>query len=138
MVHRYVWLQGAYKRLKNVDIVFADPDNGLEVKGVDRHDLKGPKFTFYDDLLPFAQSGKSLIIYQHATRQGSFTDQIKRRLDELRNTLAPHITRFAVVRFRRISARAFIFALADAHATGLQDRIDTFVKGAWHNHFTLQ
>jgi hypothetical protein len=136
--YRREWLKCANDALRNADVIFTDPDNGLEVKGIDRHDLKGPKFTFYDDLIPFAQSGKSLIIYQHATRQGAFTDQIQRRLDVLRFKLDPHITQFAVVRFRRVSARAFIFAMAKAHATALQDRIDAFVKGPWGKHFTQQ
>jgi hypothetical protein len=136
--YRREWLKCSYDALKTTDVIFADPDNGLEVRGIHRHANKGPKFTFYDDLIPFAESGKSLIIYQHATRQGAFTDQIQRRLDVLRFKLDPYITQFAVVRFRRISARAFIFAMAKAHAIALQGRIDTFVTGPWRNHFTQQ
>jgi len=132
--HRRAWLQDGYDALTKADVIFADPDNGLET-AIDRHADKGPKFTFYDDLVPIARKGKSLIIYQHASRQGSFTDQLQKRISHLRTHLSPHISTFAVVRFRRASARAFISAMADRHAATLQDRIGTFLTSAWGEHF---
>ena len=54
------------------DVVFVDPDNGLET-GVNRYSPRGPKFVYYDDLIPLAGSGKSLIIYQHAVGRAAST-----------------------------------------------------------------
>lgn len=81
---REQWLQGALDATREADIVFFDPDNGLEIQSTQFHHDKGPKFTFYRELKPFWDRGQSLIIYQHKTRQGSFDAQLQRRVEELK------------------------------------------------------
>jgi len=46
-----------------------DPDNGLEEQ-TERHTATGPKFLYLDESEPFARRGQSLVIYQHAGRNG--------------------------------------------------------------------
>lgn len=133
---RQAWLEEGLHALRKADVIFCDPDNGLETT-VDRYADKGPKFTYYDDLLPMVRSGKSLILYQHACRQGSFDDQLRMRLASLKARLAPELTHFAVVRFRRVSARAFIIAQSDRHADALTQRLNDFLRSPWGRHFDL-
>jgi hypothetical protein len=116
------------------DVVFVDPDNGLET-GVDRYNLKGPKFVYYDDLIPLAASGKSLIIYQHACRKGCFDDQIRGRLAELRKRFGTNDSKYAALRFRRISPRAFLIVAAQAHRSLISSWVSAFVNGRWGQHF---
>ena len=47
-----------------------DPDNGLEEQ-TERHTATGPKFLYLDEIEPFARRGQSVVIYQHAGRNGS-------------------------------------------------------------------
>ncbi len=85
--HRREWLKGALKATKDCDLVFFDPDNGLEVKSTKAHHDKGPKFVFYDELLPFWQRGQSLVIYQHKNMHEKAETQIENRKRELRERL---------------------------------------------------
>jgi hypothetical protein len=131
---RHRWLSAAVDAMAAADVVFVDPDNGLEV-GTDRHAADGPKYTFYEDLLPLTVSGKSLIIYQHASRDESFAVQIQRRLATLRKELRPNARRLTALRFRRVSARAFLFVLSGRHVKAVHDRVNAFLGGPWRQHF---
>src|SRR5712671_1580419 len=68
---RAVWLRGAMHATKGTDIVFLDPDNGLEVKSTTALSIKGPKYVFLDDISPYLQRRQSLVVYQHLARNGS-------------------------------------------------------------------
>ena len=81
--HRQKWLEGALEATEGCEVVFFDPDNGLEIKSVAKHYDNAPKFTFYDELLPFWNRGQSLIIYQHINRTKSVEKQIAKRVEEL-------------------------------------------------------
>jgi len=130
------WLASAHNTVAGADVVFIDPDNGLETT-LDRYSPKGPKFVYYDDLISLAGAGKSLVIYQHACRKGCFDDQIRRRLDELRKHFGRDDGKYSALRFRRISPRAFLFVLAKAHRREIQSRLGRFVNGPWRQHFEL-
>jgi hypothetical protein len=133
---RALWLASAHNIVAGTDVVFIDPDNGLETT-LDRYSPKGPKFVYYDDLISLAGAGKSLIIYQHACRKGCFDDQIRRRLAELRKHFGTEDGKYAALRFRRISPRAFLFVLAKAHRREIQSRLGKFVNSSWGQHFEL-
>ncbi|MBR5284718.1 MAG: hypothetical protein IKU27_06705, partial [Clostridia bacterium] len=47
---RNQWHRNALKELKNSDIVFLDPDNGLLVKSVGRKSAKSVKYTFEEEI----------------------------------------------------------------------------------------
>jgi len=55
--HRQAWLKQALLTTRGSDLVFVDPDNGLEVKSTPKHHDRGPKFCFYDELEAFWQHG---------------------------------------------------------------------------------
>ena len=134
--HRERWLEGAVTSAAKADVVFLDPDNGLEVDSAGPCDALGPKYTFYRDLTE-PPPGKSLVIYQHATREGSFEEQLERRMDDLRDLLGLPPANLLAMRWRRISPRAFILAAADAHRTELQKRLAAMLAGPWARHFEL-
>lgn len=54
-------------KLAACDIVFFDPDNGLETSLV-RGRKNSSKFIYFDEIASFFQDGKSLLIYQHFPR----------------------------------------------------------------------
>jgi hypothetical protein len=82
--YRQQWLEDALKATEGCDMVFFDPDNGLEVKSTAFHHDKGAKFTFYRELLPFWERGQSLVIYQHKNMHESAEMQIRNRTAELK------------------------------------------------------
>jgi hypothetical protein len=135
-IWRERWLDGALAVAAKADLVFLDPDNGLEVDSTGPYDGLGPKLTFYGDLAAMPP-GKSLVIYQHATREGTFEDQLAGRMEDLRDLLGhPRADLFAM-RWRRVSPRAFIFATADAHRAQVLDRLGAMLAGPGARHFEL-
>jgi hypothetical protein len=83
---RQQWLAQALTYTEAADLVFLDPDNGLEIRSTAYHQDKGPKFAFYREVEHFWNRGQSLAIYQHATREG-VEQQIRSRSAELQNNL---------------------------------------------------
>lgn len=83
---RRQWLAQALAHTEAADLIFLDPDNGLEVRSTAYHQDKGPKFAFYREVEQFWNRGQSLVLYQHATREG-IEQQIRSRSAELRNHL---------------------------------------------------
>ena len=127
------WLIQALQSTEGCDLVFLDPDNGFEVK-VASHEPRGPKYAFFDELVPFAERRQSLIVYHHIGRRGSAADQIKSKLDQIEERLG--LTSFALL-YHRGSARAFFLIPADRHRDTIESIVDNFLDSPWRRHFEL-
>lgn len=57
----------AYK-FREIDLIFFDPDNGLEVSSLSKGRKNSSKYLYLDEVAAFYASGKSLLIYQHFPR----------------------------------------------------------------------
>lgn len=66
---RREYFASALAALKGVDLVFFDPDNGIEVKSKPKGSKDSSKFVFLDEIAPTFAAGHSVLIYQHFTRQ---------------------------------------------------------------------
>jgi len=133
--HRSEWLQRALEATAGCDVVFVDPDNGLEVK-TQRHTRRGPKHVFFDELVPYLRRGQSLIIYHHMARNRPAPEQIQERLAQIEERLTGCDTPFAL-RYHRGTSRAFFVVPTKAHRTVLLERAGRFVLGPWSRHFCL-
>ena len=133
--HRSRWVQGALDVTAECDLTFADPDNGFEV-AVKPHQPRGPKYAFFDELLPFVRRGQSLVVYHHIGRRGSAVDQVHTRLAQIETRLKPESDALALL-YHRGSARAFFVIPADRHRGTLLRRIGRFLDGPWSRHFEL-
>ncbi len=127
------WLTQALQSTEGCDLVFIDPDNGFEVK-VGPHEPRGPKYAFFDELVPFAQRGQTLIVYHHIGRRGSAADQIKGRFDQIEERLGR--TSLALL-YHRGSARAFFLIPADKHRDAIESMVENFLDSPWRRHFEL-
>jgi hypothetical protein len=132
--YRAEWHCRAVERLNHADVVFLDPDNGLERK-TPRHREKGPKYTFIDELDAYVHRGQSLVIYQHSVRdKGGFKSHLRHRMSELTQRFGRRIGNPYCCCFR--GSRAFVFlpvgeigALIVARAKELSE------AGSWAKHF---
>src|SRR4030042_1594735 len=80
------WLQRALDASAGCDVVFVDPDNGLE-SGTKRHHKRGPKFVYFDELESYLRRGQSLVIYHHMARNCSALEQIRERFTQMEERL---------------------------------------------------
>lgn len=79
---RAAWLESLLNRSSGFDMVFLDPDNGLEVKSKPWGRKDSSKFLFWREVSEIWETGASLLIYQHFTREKR-ADFIRRKLAEL-------------------------------------------------------
>ena len=130
---RKQWVEQTLARMAGCDIVFVDPDNGLEVKARPYH-KRGPKHVFFHELSQYTQRDQSVVIYHHIGRNGSAQEQIRERLTQIGERLG----RAAIaLRYRRGTARAFFIVPAQRHKEILGSRVARFQESSWKRHFKL-
>lgn len=127
------WLSDALRLTAGCDLVFVDPDNGFEVK-VGPYQRCGPKYVFFDELLPYLEREQSLIVYHHIGRQGSASNQIQERLSQIRSKLGSDAL---ALLYHRGSARAFFVVPAPQHRDNLIYKINQLTLSPWSRHFEV-
>ncbi len=134
--YRKEWVNGAVKATEQCDLIFVDPDNGLEVKSVQSHQKTGPKYSFFDELDPYIQRGQSLVIYHHLCRNGPAENQIKERADQLKARLG--IENVYALLYKRGTLRVFFIVPSFQHTEILRTRaISLANKIPWDEHFSI-
>jgi hypothetical protein len=133
--HRKAWAWDALAATRGCDVVFADPDNGLEPRaGVPRHRLTGPKYAYFDELAPYLDRGQSLVVYHHLHRSLAHEGQVRDRLSQVEERLGESFA----LRYRPGTGRAFFVVPAEAHREVLSRRTSRLVRNrCWSRHFTL-
>lgn len=123
-------------QFRDTDLVFFDPDNGLEVKSRPYGRKHSAKFLYWSELAEVYSTGKSVLVYQHFRREKR--EQFIRRLSEelcarlsasdVLSFLTPYVAFFLVPQ----PAQADYFK-ERAGIVGEQwrDQIKT-TYGAWH------
>ncbi len=132
--HRKRWLEAAKKKTEGCNIIFLDPDNGLEVKSVRSYYKKGPKYVFLEEIKPYVEREQSVVIYQHLSRRGTAEDQVQRKANQLREALA--VRTILALRYRRGTARVFFIIPSNRNTEILCNRKDKFLRSCWGKHFT--
>jgi hypothetical protein len=133
---RAAWLRRALAATANSEIVFFDPDNGLETASVQRHAPKSGKYVFWEELVPFWERGQSLVIYHHLNR----TATVARQADILKERFAVRFPDAALTFFflwRRGSCRHFWLVGQKAHAEELKRATNAVVQSDWREYFEL-
>jgi hypothetical protein len=111
-INREQWFENSKTVLKNSDIVFLDPDNGIRPFNVRKTQMKAIKYAFDDEINEYYQEGKSVILYNHrdySPKQRYDRDKLLRIKDFI------HSDTFAVLRFKRISVRDYVFLMQKKH-----------------------
>ena len=132
--YRAAWLDRCLELTKNCDLVFFDPDNGIETASVPKIHQKAGKYIYSDELGEFWKRGNALLIYHHLNRTSSSAQQVK----ILRINLQTLFSEAAVLPlvFRRGSSRAFCLVhRGDAVGQELERRAADLWNTGWSRHF---
>ena len=126
---REAWHQKALTKLADCDIVFLDPDNGLNVKSVKPGSQKSPKYGWLHEVSDYIASGKSVIVYNHRPRK-----KIESYLAECaaRFSSDPVLSgkRFSVMTFPRRSIRDFfIIPASQTHEERIRQALQSLLDG---------
>ncbi|HEY3308246.1 MAG TPA: hypothetical protein VGJ93_07300 [Desulfuromonadaceae bacterium] len=98
------YFKDMHERLQGVDLMFFDPDNGLEIKSRPYGRKQSSKFLYWHELTHAFSAGKSILLYQHFIRENReqfitrLSSELCRRLDvpEVISFRTPHVVFFLV------------------------------------------
>jgi hypothetical protein len=131
---RCTWRKHALDKTRTAEIVFFDPDNGLEAASVSQAHPKAGKYIFWDDLTPFWARGQSLVVYHHLNRTAPAKMQTEALKAHFKQRLGD-IPLLLPLLFRRGSCRHFWIVGQSAHAAHLEKRVSHFLSNGWNGHF---
>lgn len=111
------------------DLVFLDPDNGLLVPSVKKHQPRSVKYAFYEEVQNYIEQGQSVLVYNHRSRKPElqYFHEIESRLREaIKDPAIFEIT------FPRFSIRDYfaIPALPD-HSEKIEAAFSNMLSGKW-------
>ena len=108
---RSEWFDRGCSALDRCDVIFVDPDNGLETKNFNLGARKAGKSVSIAELQALGASGRTLIVYHHQTRmRGGHSFELHHWGGRLRDA---GFSRVDALRASPYSARAFFLLNAD-------------------------
>ena len=123
------WHLEAIKKLGKQDVIFLDPDNGLEVKSTNPYSKNGNKYTTYKEAADYYVQGATVIIYNHRDRkpENEYLKRFYRFIDmeETKNA------KMFYLRASRYSVRDYLFLVQERHFSDLETAIDNFLATEW-------
>jgi hypothetical protein len=100
------WSQELLSKVNEADLVFLDPDNGIEVKSKPYGKKDSSKYLYWREISDLWKQGKSLLIYQHFCREEreSFIERLRSELQKsakgssVSAFATPHVVFFFVLK----------------------------------------
>ena len=132
---RDAWFASALSAVEHSDLVFLDPDNGLEAKSATEGQARIVKYARYADLEALRARSHSLVVYHHLGRSGGTHPE---QVATLRNVLEDRLqlpARPTALTFRKGSARTFFIIPAPAHERALAERLAALAQTRWASVF---
>jgi hypothetical protein len=129
---RRAWLAGVQRALEQANVLFLDPDNGLEPAGFRPTALKSGKSIMLSELRELAMPGRCLIVYHHQSRRrGGHYAEIKHCAARLR---ASGFATVDALRARPYSPRVYLLLNAPADIRHRAEAIERHWEGliTWH------
>lgn len=116
--------------VEQCDLVFCDPDNGLEVASCPVGRRGAPKYLYWAELVSLYTQGKSVLVYQHFPRvpRGRFIEQLLTELGS--RTRSPCILCFA-------TAKVGFFLITQPHHVDAIERGARRVGEVWGDQFRI-
>lgn len=115
---RAVWHRRALEALAGTDLVFLDPDNGLETGRMCQTGKATEKHVRMEELMDYYRRGQSVVLYQHRPQRTSKERCIQSVLDMQRQYLLADQVR--LLEFPRYTNRFYFFFLHRDHASSIE------------------
>jgi hypothetical protein len=120
------WFEKALMKTSDLDVIFLDPHNGLEVQSSMPNSIEGAKYVASKEFQKLADREGSIILYQHATRAGTVTVQVKNALQKLENI--SRSKKGWAISFHAYSVRIYLILASEKRSAVLRERCDEFVS----------
>jgi hypothetical protein len=131
---RSAWFNRARQAVRECNLLFLDPDNGLEVKSISPRSRMAGKYVLASEMTALLATGAGVILYQHGSRL-TWQAQRARVCDQLSSGIGGPLS-LRSVRFSAFGVRAFFCATTnpeiakaiDAGLNALAKRVATWDK----------
>lgn len=124
------WIEQILPRLHERQLVYLDPDNGIQFVGApSRHHVT------LQELALFLELQSSLVVYHHLNRRTSHSHQVHELNDKLRPSCTDHSIGLAWSKLG--GGRVFVIAVRKNQPDKFKKLVDTIVKSAWKDQFRL-
>ena len=138
---RINWLGNAVDSVKNCNITFLDPDNGLEIKSVPGiNQKKSGKFAYYFEVRELFKNKDACVIYHHLNMNEPHESQIKFRAAELKPKIAQDGSVFGI-RYSTYSPRAFFICATEDKAKIIKKKLNNYLSSpcgiGWDTYFEI-
>jgi hypothetical protein len=119
---REIWFRELLAEAQRADLVFLDPDNGIEVKSVPIGRPKSSKYVSWSEITELWNVGCSLLIYQHLPRKPRdvYAQELARELESR--------TGASLVRVFWTPHVLFLLAAQERHRQQVQEAIDLLAE----------
>ena len=115
---RSAWHQAALLATAGADVVFLDPDNGLETARMHQRRSAKEKHTAWQEVKDYYDRGQSVILYQHRPQMTRKTACIQGVLDFQNSFL--HADRTLLLEYPRYTNRYYFIFAHHAHLPALE------------------
>jgi len=127
---RNKWFKELKGRTKGVELIFVDPDNGLEIKSVPMGKKNSSKYICWEEIETLWRAGVSLLVYQH------YSHENRRKLEhKIVGKLRRQNTDSIVMAFKT-SQVLFLFAVQPRHLQKVKG-IEKHIKSKWGDQVSL-
>lgn len=134
LIHRSKWLEHCLRVTTTSELIFFDPDNGLEIASVPKHDIKAGKYIYWDELAAFWIRDQALLIYHHLNRTKSVFDQVTQLSKHFQIRFPGGLIKPLI--FRRGSCRVFwLVCPRTSFGCEIQGRARSFLTKGWIVHY---
>jgi hypothetical protein len=129
------WLELVKEKLQPCNLIFLDPDNGLETRTTMSHHKKGPKYVFFADVKELKAADRSLVIYQHLGMDAPHEDQVRRIRTRLREEAGIDGPIHAL-KWSRGTVRVYFVVPCEQHRSHLLNAVQSLAQErCWLPHF---
>lgn len=130
---RGLWHKNALDKLKNVELVFADPDNG-SIGSKAFSDKTAEKYIFPTEIQQYYERGQNVVYYCQKARRTY--EQWEKTKSEMQKYLPD--ARLSVLTYHRGTQRSYIFVIHPKDYRRYMDIIYSFLNTRWGKLFTYE
>lgn len=106
VVERAAWFSKSMSHLDKADVVFLDPDNGIQTQNVKVTQSRSIKYVLVDEVRAYCKRHDIVILYNHRDRSPEET--YLERFAQLHKAVGQSM-RLRIMRFSRVSVRHYVF-----------------------------
>ncbi|MGN8895597.1 hypothetical protein [Flavonifractor sp. HCP28S3_F3] len=128
---RSQWHKDALQALESCELVFLDPDTGLNVKSCGKGKAESVKYVWDHELADYLCRGQSVVFYQHRHHKAPevYFSEFRERFLAMEGVA--HKPVFVLTCPKRTVRDYFLFAANEEHAVCISSALRKMVSGPW-------